>query len=389
MKKYSALLLIVFIAVIGITLGIRSVSMKNQSLIENSQTTMNGLFDEPVSISGVNYLVPPKEIYPSGLSSTDLPALTSAMFTTPFFADSFLGDDVEGISVTVENETRYYSFHILNWHIAVNDMVQNQPILISQCPFCKSSAVYSRLIDGKTLTFSVTGDVYQNNLLLKDAETGSLWLQLTGEAIAGQMVGKKLDRLVFDVQSWKTWMENNPEGLVMSFPTGTGFEYARHPLANYDTADTIYFPLKNRDRRVGLKTSVQFFESGKETLAFVKSVLSEQIVSNELVNGHAIVGFYDTNAKFARMFSRTVEGREDALTFTFDSGKKEIRDNQTNSVWNAEGLAIAGELKGLALTRVESGESFWMCPSSLRNNIRYAGEKVIEINDSGTLEIDL
>ncbi len=389
MKNKSVILLIVFIAVIVATLGVRAMNAKNDSIIQESAQNANGFLTEPVNVDGIDYLVNPKQIVQSGLVAEDLPALTSAMFTTPFFADSFLADDVEGISVSVNNEVRYYSYHILNWHIAVNDTVNEQPILVSQCTFCKSAGVYSRVVDGQTLTFSVTGDVYNNNLLLKDAETGSLWLQVTGEAIAGELVGKKLDRIPFEVQSWKTWMDSYPEGLVMSFPTGTGFEYARHPLANYDSSETIYFPLKNRDRRVELKAPVNFFEQGSETLAFVKSVLAVSIVQNDTVSGEAIVGIYDTKNATIRVFSRMIENQSEPLTLVYDAAKKEIRDEQTNSLWNANGLAIEGELKGTQLARKVSGETSWMCISSLRQNIRSAGEQVLEIDDSGVIEIDL
>ncbi|MEN8161256.1 MAG: DUF3179 domain-containing (seleno)protein, partial [Myxococcota bacterium] len=44
---------------------------------------------------------------------------------------------------------------------------------------------HRRSVDGRTLDFGVSGLIYNHNFLLYDRETESLWVQFTGEAIAG------------------------------------------------------------------------------------------------------------------------------------------------------------------------------------------------------------
>ena len=56
----------------------------------------------------------------------------------------------------------------------------------------QGAAVYNRDAGGKTLTFAVSGKLYQSNLVLYHEGTESLWSQLEGQALAGPMAGQKL-----------------------------------------------------------------------------------------------------------------------------------------------------------------------------------------------------
>jgi hypothetical protein len=61
---------------------------------------------------------------------------------------------------------------------------------VSYCPISGAGVAYARpLANGKPLVFGVSGRLYNANFLLYDRQTGSLWQQLTGEPIAGPLVG--------------------------------------------------------------------------------------------------------------------------------------------------------------------------------------------------------
>jgi hypothetical protein len=49
--------------------------------------------------------------------------------------------------------------------------------------------VYSREIDGQEYSFGVSGKLIMNVLVMYDRETGSLWSQLLGEAVEGELKG--------------------------------------------------------------------------------------------------------------------------------------------------------------------------------------------------------
>ena len=77
--------------------------------------------------------------------------------------------------------------------------------------------MYSRELEGKTYTFGVSGKLWRDALLMYDHQTRSLWSHITGEAIQGQLKGKKLKPLVSMPQiAWKTWNENYPNTKVLS-----------------------------------------------------------------------------------------------------------------------------------------------------------------------------
>src|SRR6516164_2384496 len=65
-----------------------------------------------------------------------------------------------------------------------------------------SGIVYDPQIDGKALTFGVSGRLYRSNLLMFDRETDSLWSQLLQQAITGPLTGKKLVMLPAVHTTW-------------------------------------------------------------------------------------------------------------------------------------------------------------------------------------------
>ena len=54
-----------------------------------------------------------------------------------------------------------------------------------------------------------------------DRKTDSLWSQVLGEAIVGEMTGTKLKVLPADQMRFSEWKKLNPAGEVLSKKTGT------------------------------------------------------------------------------------------------------------------------------------------------------------------------
>jgi hypothetical protein len=71
-----------------------------------------------------------------------------------------------------------------------------------------SVAVFDRRVDGRTLTFVANG-----NGTYTDQETGSTW-NILGEAITGELKGKRLiQQLAFD-HFWFAWAAFHPQTLL-------------------------------------------------------------------------------------------------------------------------------------------------------------------------------
>lgn len=89
-------------------------------------------------------------------------------------------------------------------HHLVNDVVGDVPVLVSWCHACRSGLLWDPVVDGRRLTFQVAG-VYRRNLVMQDRETGSIWQQAAGEAIAGPLSGRRLVLLASQQVTWDAW----------------------------------------------------------------------------------------------------------------------------------------------------------------------------------------
>jgi len=93
--------------------------------------------------------------------------------------------------------------------------------------------VYSRNVNGRELTFGVSGLLYKANVLMYDRQTDSLWSQVRREAVAGPMTGTRLKVLSFALTTWDKWREKHPDTQVLSRDTGHSRDYSRDPYASY------------------------------------------------------------------------------------------------------------------------------------------------------------
>ncbi len=79
------------------------------------------------------------------------------------------------------------------------------------------AAVYSRGIDGKTLTLVPSGWTYKITFVLYDRETGSLWYPyekgLMG--IQGVYFERWLPKIQSDTARWKDWYEEHPDSKLI------------------------------------------------------------------------------------------------------------------------------------------------------------------------------
>jgi hypothetical protein len=93
--------------------------------------------------------------------------------------------------------------------------------------------VYDPHIDGRTLTFGVSGKLYKSNLLMFDRQTDSLWSQLLQQAITGPLTGKKLVMVPSEHTTWELWRGQHPDTVVLSPETGFKRDYGLNPYEQY------------------------------------------------------------------------------------------------------------------------------------------------------------
>lgn len=173
-----------------------------------------------------------------------LPSIDSPEFESIESANTWLADDEWVVAVDFEGEQRVYPVKILNWHEVVNDTIAGVPVAVTYAPLTGSPRVFIRDIEGKIVTFGVSGKLLNSNTLLYDRETGSLWQQFTGEAIVGKWFGEHLVQESVDLVVWQDWRQTYPQTQVLSRPTKNPRDYTRYPYGNYETDEAIHYPVE-------------------------------------------------------------------------------------------------------------------------------------------------
>jgi hypothetical protein len=77
--------------------------------------------------------------------------------------------------------------------------------------------VYSRTIDGQTLTIAPSGWTYKNTFVLYDKETGTLWYPYRKglKGIQGKYFKEWLKKLPSDDTTWKKWRGKHPGSEIL------------------------------------------------------------------------------------------------------------------------------------------------------------------------------
>ena len=140
------------------------------------------------------------------------------------------------IGVIINGKARAYPLRILTWHEIVNDELAGVPISVTYCPLCNSAIVFDRRLDGKILDFGTTGKLRNSDMVMYDRQTESWWQQFLGEAIVGELLGKKLKSIPARLESFEKYLARAPEGEVL-IPTNPNMRsYGRNPYTSYDSA---------------------------------------------------------------------------------------------------------------------------------------------------------
>ncbi len=315
--------------------------------------------------------VPYEEIIPGGPPRDGIPPIDSPRFVGVSSPPSYMRPNEPVIALELNGEARAYPLAILMAHEVVNDTVGGVPVVVTFCPLCNSALAFERTLDGVVLDFGTTGNLRYSNLVMYDRQTQSWWQQATGEAIVGQMTGKRLTPIPARVSPWSEFASAFPQGRVLSRNTGFRRNYDVPPYPGYDDPSgepMLYFRqpdprLRPMERVVGLVVDGQ-------AVAYPFSLLQKQPAVNDSILGRRLVVFYskDTLSPFAGrlnappraagaagVYVAMADGRE--LTFKVEGGR--LVDVETGSTWDIFGRSVEGPMLGKALQPLPHGDYFW------------------------------
>jgi hypothetical protein len=235
----------------------------------------------------VKHSIPINEILGGGPRKDGIRSIDTPKFISTEDVGDFLNDESPGLGLYYQNEARFYPYSILVQHELVNDVVAGDPLLISYCPLCLTGVVFDRRVGGDTFEFGVSGMLWQSNLLMYNrtgnTKTESLWSQVLGEAVLGDLTGTKLRIIPADAVRFGDWKKAHADTVVLSRDTGLFRDYSKDPYGDYYTSEYVSFGASFSDTRLHPKAFVLGIEIDGKFKAYHSEALKEGVTRDSFV----------------------------------------------------------------------------------------------------------
>ena len=329
------------------------------------------------------HVVPYREMFSGGVPKDGIPPLYSPGFASVDEADEWLEPTQPVLVVEVGDEAKAYPLQVLTRHEIANDVVGGVPLAVTYCPLCNTGIAFERTVDGEVVTFGVSGNLRNSNLIMWDSGTETWWQQATGQGIAGFYAGFQLTFYPVNLVAWSDFRASHPGGSVLTGPQGRRpGGYGINPYRFYDSApEPFLYTGPETSRELYTMARVLTIDAGEEAVAYPYQVLEESRVANDDVAGNPVVVMWQPGANSvldasiiadardvgsAVAFSRRVDGR----VLTFEWSGDSFRDKETGSTWNLLGEASSGSLQGSKLSPEIAINHLWFSWYAFRPETR-------------------
>jgi hypothetical protein len=254
------------------------------------------------------------------------------------------------MGVVVNGKSKAYPIEMMGYHHQLRDTLENQLLMVTYCTVCRTGRVFNPMIQQKPATFRLVG-MDHFNAMFEDEETGSWWMQVNGQAVAGKHKGETLEAIPVEQTSLKSWLEHYPDALI--FQGDSLYKEHYDSLAQYDEGTKVS-KLTGRD---SLSWKDKSWVVGVNLGLFAKAydwneLVESRIINDQIANTSVVVALSPDSVSF-HVWKR------DSLLFTLDSTQLFLADNNTNSRWNWKGECVEGALKGSHLEMVQAYQQFW------------------------------
>lgn len=280
-----------------------------QSGLESRQTIMIS--------DGVKHSVPLEEIISGGPPPDGIPSIDQPKFISTAEADRWLADTEPGLAFSRGQTQRFYPYQIIVWHEIVNDTVpalsgiegESERILVTYCPLCLTGFVFDPLVRGERVEFGTSGKLWKSNLVMYDRKTDSLWPQVLGEAVVGEMTGAKLRLLESDQMRYGEWKKRFPSGQVLSRDTGAARFYGSNPYGDYFRPVDFALSLAGtRDRRLAPEEFIFGLVLSGKAKAYPTRLVKERGEVRDEFQGAKMLLRHDQELDVVRMFQERLDG---------------------------------------------------------------------------------
>jgi len=249
----------------------------------------------------------PEEILWGGVKKDGIPALRDPP-TIPASQASYLDEAETVFGVALRGASRAYPQRILDWHEMANDRLGGEPFALSYCTLCGSAIAYATSrAGGPPYVFGSSGLLYRSNKLMYDQATLSLWSNLTGEPVAGRLVGQGivLSLLPLTVTTWGDWKRRHPDTTVLSAKTGFSRDYMPGAAyGKYFASPETMFPVWKRDPALAPKAVVFAIRRAGVAKAYPLDLLQRERVVNDAIGPEDLVLTADPATGAVRAYRR-------------------------------------------------------------------------------------
>ena len=297
----------------------------------------------------------------TGVSYGAIPSLYRPRYDRVMDADLNTSAEEVVFVVMLPNGPHIYPQRFMVWHQVVNEVVDDVAYAITYCPTTGTLMVYNASMGGLNLIFDVEGRLYDGNSVLIDRNSGSLWLQETGMAFDGPLMGRGLPTVPVFWTNWGAARSVYPNAPVMGKPAGTR-PYGRDPYGNYLRKgnyydnDRLIYPVQRMDKRFQRKANMLCLEYEGYLLAIDVAYVKKKGAVNFFAGPHALLATHDPKLNVVRVFNRQIW----AEPFLFISRYGKLMDLKTRSIWDpATGAAVEGNMKGASMPEFFGGYSMW------------------------------
>jgi thiol-disulfide isomerase/thioredoxin len=311
-----------------------------------------------------------------GIPSSDprdvIPPIDNPEFETVTSASDWLDAREPGVLLEIDGVARFYPLRIMTFHEVVNDEINGRPVVVTFCPLCNTAVTFDPTVNGEVLRFGVSGLLRNSDLVMWDDATQSLWQQITGEAIVGDLAGTQLDLLPSSIINWGDFQATFPDGDVLSRQTGFARNYGQNPYVGYSSSSRPFLFDGEVDERFPALERVVGVTVDEIDKAFPFSIISGPRAVNDTVGSTPIAVFWGAEDTADALDSQDIaSGQAIGTGVAYEStvngqvlsfspvGDDTFVDGETGTTWTLLGHAIDGPLEGEQLTTVVHRNDFW------------------------------
>lgn len=258
------------------------------------------------------------------------------------------------IGVVDHGVAKAYPVVYLGYHHKVQDNVGKLPVLVTYCTMCRTGRVYSPLIHGIRQNFRLVGARHYN-AIVEDEATKTWWYQATGIAAVGKLKGEHLQELPCEQATLGAWLSKHPTSLILQADKNYTSDY--DDLKNYDRLQAVDkdSTLKNKDTLIRKSWVIGLIVNGQPKAYDWRRMEKKHFFNDELSQTPLLLTIEDDSLSY-HAYNRMVKGK--ALHFKVDTAGCLV-DQETASVWDWDGLATSGSLKGTRLAKIQAYQEYW------------------------------